>query len=260
MTASTTEALTAEMLEGYLDIQIKPGKTKKLKLLPAGREALAAVTVARMETNVFARRRQWGTSGNPEPERPSLPSVKNSRRVQNPDLTPAQARAVWDFEVALSEAEHRNPNIEVNLHWAEENALSRIGALAYIRKPRRKHHHEQAAERFKNLYEARYGSAGGAVDPSNEPVDTSTVAHDSGMAHRIDATVELMKVEGRLKDHKSVYDRLIAHIVLGVPCSEYCRVTPSGQVNKRDEAKAVRWLLMGCELLASILGVRPMPA
>lgn len=186
--------------------------------------------------------------------------LKASRKVENPDLTPAQAKAVWDAETDMAEAERRNPNIEVNLHWATENVLSRIGALGYIRRPRRQLHHEQAAERFKSLYEARYGSAGGAVDPSNEPVDTSAIAHDSGMAARLDATTELRKIEERLKGHKAIYDRLIAQIVLGVPCSEYCRTTPSGQVNKRDEAKAVKWLLMTLELVAAIWGMRPLPA
>src|SRR4051812_32765325 len=97
-----------------------------------------------------------------------------TREVSNPSLTNG-----------LLYSEQKNAHLRVTV---EENAMTRIGALCFIR--RRQPHHERAAEEFKSLYEARYGGNGGAMDPSRVQVDTSPIAHDSGMAAKIDRTHE----------------------------------------------------------------------
>lgn len=110
-----------------------------------------------------------------------------------------------------------------------ENALSRIGALCFIR--RREKHHEHAAELFKSLYEARYGCGTPAMDASREPVDRSIVAHDSGMAAKIDRTWKLEQAERELG--KPTFNRLVALLVLCIPAGEGAPTMPSGHKNRR---------------------------
>lgn len=121
--------------------------------------------------------------------------------------------------------------------WAQVNVATRIGGLAYIRayvprtgKGKRRPHHEMAAERFLNLYEARYGRVSPAVDPSREPVDTSPVAHDSGMAGALDATRAVEELwcqtirEGHIRApifEPQEYDYLVAVLCLGCTISHY---------------------------------------
>lgn len=121
---------------------------------------------------------------------------------------------------AMSDAEYYHqrsvnpgrPNI--GRVYVSSNELTRIGALVYIR--RRLHHHEMAAERFRNLYEARYGLGVPAMDASREPVDRSPVAHDSGMAAKLDRT---RAIESAI-DHLGMdaANRIIACVVLCRPC------------------------------------------
>lgn len=109
-----------------------------------------------------------------------------TRVVDNPLVTDAIGEARPDF-------------LKITV---TENVRTRIGGLAYIRpfnaktgKGKRRLHHEQTAERFLNLYERRYGRTSPAVDPAREPVDTSIMAHDSGMAAALDATNEIRALE-----------------------------------------------------------------
>jgi hypothetical protein len=184
--------------------------------------------------------------------------LRESRKVDNPLLTEGERRAQWEREIESALRQSRPASMDAVKIWAEENTLTRIGALAYIRPPRRQHHHEIAAETFKGLYEERYGSVGGAVDPSNEPVDTSAVAHDSGMAARIDRTVKIEMVETTLG--KLVFNRLVAHIVMATPCAAYADILPSGQPNKRQVDKCVERLLQDLDDLAALWGVLPRAA
>lgn len=124
------------------------------------------------------------------------------RVVDNPSLTDG-----------LAYSEQRNQHLKITV---TENAMTRIGALCFIR--RREPHHERAAEIFKNLYEARYGSASGAMDPSRVQVDTSPIAHDSGMAAKIDRTWAIQQAEQQMPTQ--LFDALVSCIVLGIPAGE----------------------------------------
>lgn len=114
--------------------------------------------------------------------------------------------------------------------WATVRVSTRIGGLASIRpwnrktgkdsKGKRHPHHERTAERFLNLYEARYGRTSPAVDPEREPVDTSPIAHDSGMAAALDATRAIEHVE-RHVFHPNEFRFLVAVICLGIPITHY---------------------------------------
>lgn len=128
--------------------------------------------------------------------------------------------------------------------WVEENAMTRIGALVFIR--RRLRHHEEAAERFKNLYEARYGSGNPAMDPSRVQVDTSPIAHDSGMAGKIDRTWQIKDAEDKLG--KSSFDRLVACIVLCIPAGE--------GLSSRPRQRNVDQLLDDLDSLSTLWGYR----
>lgn len=125
-----------------------------------------------------------------------------TREVDNPSLTDG-----------LAYSEQRNAHLKIRV---EENAMTRMGALCFIRK--RESHHERAAEAFKNLYEARYGSGNPAMDPSRVQVDTSPIAHDSGMAEKIDRTYKIKRIEKAMG--KDAFNRVVACVVLGEPCGE----------------------------------------
>lgn len=134
-----------------------------------------------------------------------------TRTVDNPFVTDALGEARPDF-------------LKITV---AENVRTRIGGLAFIRpynprtgKGRRMPHHEKTAERFLNLYEGRYGRVTPAVDPAREPVDTSPIAHDSGMAGAIDATRDIEQVE-REVFHPNEFRFLVAVICLGMPITYY---------------------------------------
>lgn len=122
--------------------------------------------------------------------------------------------------------------------WATINLNARIGGLAFIRaynprtgKGKRMPHHDRAAERFLSLYEARYGRTSAAVDPEREPVDTSPMAHDSGMAGALDATRAIEEIEiGIRRDgqqivapvfHETEFRFLVAVLCLGMAIMHY---------------------------------------
>lgn len=132
-------------------------------------------------------------------------------------------------------------------HTVTGNAMTRIGALCFIRA--RQPHHEQAAARFKSLYESLLGSGAPAVDPERQPVDTSPTAHDNGMAARVDGYAELRSVETSIG--KVAFNRIVASIVLGVTCEEMADKVPSGQPNKRQVAVLVGKLLDALDQVAA---------
>lgn len=208
-----------------------------------------------VRASVARQRRLTGATGTPERQTSILKAVA-SRKVDNPDLTPGEHQAQWEREVEAARRQSRQPDFDAVKIWASENILNRIGALAFVRK--RQHHHELAAERLKALYEARYGMVGGAIDPSIEPVDTSSRAHDAGMAARIDRTIAIEDAETRMGPEP--FRRLVAHIVLAVPCEQFADTMPGGKPNYRQVQKRVDLLLADLDALASIWGVLPRAA
>ena len=136
--------------------------------------------------------------------------------------------------------------------WVAENPVTRIGALAHVR--RRLQHHEMAAQRFKDLYEARYGLGNPALDPSRVMVDTSPIAHDSGMAAKIDRTADIERVMCLLG--KDASDRIIACVVLCIPCEQDVPILPSGYPNRRHVKREVDALLAALDSLSVLFGLR----
>jgi hypothetical protein len=161
-----------------------------------------------------------------------------TREVDNPLLTDG-----------LAYSGQRNAHLRVSV---EENAMTRIGALCFIRK--REDHHERAAAEFKSLYEARYGGQGGAMDPSRVQVDTSPIAHDAGMAGKIDRTIKL-EVALKAMD-KLTKDRLVACLILGVSCEDQSATLPSGRANRRHSSRCVEETLAALDWLATQWGYR----
>jgi hypothetical protein len=82
-----------------------------------------------------------------------------------------------NLERERAEAKGTEPRLTIGKVWVEENAITRIGALVFIR--RREAHHELAAERFKGLYEARYGAGKRAITAAlanlTAPIDRDEV-------------------------------------------------------------------------------------
>lgn len=142
--------------------------------------------------------------------------IIQNRRVPDPMMTDAEFLHRMSEEIERAERSSRKPDPYVGKVWVTENAMTRIGALCFIRD--RQDHHERAAEVFKSTYEARYGEGNPAIDASRVRVDTSIMAHDSGMAAKLDRTWRIEQVKGKLG--KEAFDRLVAVIVLGIPCGE----------------------------------------
>jgi hypothetical protein len=136
---------------------------------------------------------------------------RTTREVENPSLTNG-----------LLYSEQKNAHMRVTV---EENAMTRIGALCFVRPPKRQPHHEKAAERFKTAYEAMFGSGTPALDNSRPVVDTSPQAHDSGMAAKIDRGYDIRRLLWGLNGSPPILsqkdtDRLVAALVLCIPCGE----------------------------------------
>lgn len=136
--------------------------------------------------------------------------------------------------------------------WVDENPITRIGALAFIR--RRLHHHEIVAERFKTDYEALFGSGVPALDNSRPVVDRSPIAHDSGMAAKIDRGASLLAAMDYLGPE--IRDKVIACVVLAIPCEDGATILPSGEPNRRHVKREVDALLDALDALSAFWGYR----
>jgi hypothetical protein len=222
----------------------------------ARRAELAGEQIPEVRSSVERQRRLTGATGEPERQDQTAAIFRVNRKVENPMLTPAQHQEVWESEVRKAERSHRIPDVDVTKIWAEENALSRLGALCFIR--RRERHHEQAAERFKWLYEARYGAGVPAMDASRVKVDSSPIAHDSGMASKIDRTNTIKYAENALP--KDAFDRIVALLILCVPAGEDAPLLPSGKANQRHVKAAVELALADLDMLADHWGMLPKAA
>lgn len=166
-----------------------------------------------------------------------------NRLIPDPSMTDSEYIHQHNLERERAQKAGVKPNLDVGKVWAEERSITRLGALCYIRPPRRQPHHEAAAERFKSMYEARYGIGNPAIDAGRPIVDNSPIAHDSGMAAKIDRTWRLKQAE----DHdKAMFDRLVALLVLEVPAGD-------GQ-HWRHRSASVDQVLADLDCLAAIWG------
>lgn len=173
-----------------------------------------------------------------------------TRLVPDPSMTDAEFLHQQAREMERANVATTRPNLNVGKVYVDENIMARIGALCFIR--RRLPHHERAAEEFKSLYEARYGGSAPALDPSRVQVDTSPIAHDSGMAAKIDRTAKLEHAMLELK--KPALDRLVACVILGIKCEDQANTMPSGQANQRHVSQCVADMLDALEDLCEMWG------
>jgi hypothetical protein len=176
--------------------------------------------------------------------------IIQNRRIQDPSMTDSEF---------LAQKAKRPQDIHVGKVWVQENAVTRIGGLALIR--RRLDHHERAAEWFKSQYERLYGgSMSPAIDLSRVRVDTSIMAHDNGAVAGIDAARQLLDLFGSVAKpglmQKDALDRIIACVVLVIPCSDSASPGPSGKPSGRAVEREVDRLLDALEELSEVVGFK----
>lgn len=154
--------------------------------------------------------------------------IKSHRMVQDPSMS--------DAEYYHQRSIKTGPNVGKVL--VEENPMSRIGALCYI--SHRAAVQEKAAEMFKAMYESLYG-AQPAVDLANPIVDRTIIAHDSGMAARVDRSHRMdqaLKTLGR-----TAFNRIVASVCMGISFRDY---------HWRKRKEEVQALLDSLDTLAEI--------
>lgn len=196
--------------------------------------------------SVARQRALIGATGNPERSDAGPKRVEQSRSIPDPSMTDAEFLYQKRREQDRSERLGVKPRLDIGKVQAQENAMSRMGALCFIRPPKRQDHHERAAEQFKTLYEARYGLAGGSMDPSRIQVDTSPIAHDSGMAAKIDRTSAIKAAEDYLGP--DMFRELVRVIILESPVGE--------GLTSRPAQRAADRLLDILDLLAEFWGAK----
>lgn len=167
-----------------------------------------------------------------------------SVRVQDPMLSDAQ----FYHDKATKPGDPT-----VGTVWVQRNMVTLIGGLALVR--RALAHHKQAAAWFKRSYEDLYGGMPPAPDLSKVRVDTSIMARDNGAAGRIDRGAELIAVIFGTRDSpalfsKSATERLVAVLVLGIPCGDFAPCGPSGKPSGRAVEREVDMLLAHLDKLA----------
>lgn len=166
------------------------------------------------------------------------------RMVPDPSMSDAEFYHQQRQEMERANKSFRKPNLNIGKVEADVNLTTLIGGLAHIK--RREDHHERAAARLLSDYTHAYGSAGGAVDASRVQVDTSIVAHDSGMAAMVDRNREIKSALDSLKKEEA--DAVVAIVVLGLPVSDVApsphwratKATTSTLLRALDKL-AVRW-------------------
>jgi hypothetical protein len=165
-------------------------------------------------------------------------------------MTDAEFYAQQARERERANNTNTKPNLSLGKVWVEENAVTRIGGLALIR--RKLNHHEKAAEWFKNAYEALYGGMAPAIDMGKVRVDTSIMAHDNGAVARLDHGKTLQIVMDALG--KPASDRIIACVVLGIPCADNASPGPSGKPSGHAIQREVDLLLAALDHVAELRG------
>ncbi len=148
--------------------------------------------------------------------------------------------------------------------YVATNMTTLIGGLALVR--RALDHHKRAAEWFKTAYESLYGGGmSPALDMAKVRVDTSIMAHDNGEMARVDRGRALTDMIMGRRDGGRVIppqlsreesDRIIASVVLGIPCGDMVDVLPSGRKNRRQEAREVDALLDALDHVAELRGFK----
>jgi hypothetical protein len=203
-----------------------------------------------LQVHVALQRALTGATGIPEGI-VELRPAPSPREVDNPSYT--------DGLYYADTAARRSQNAKVTVL---ENTVTRIGGLAHV-KPgnpkddveqlnRRYAHHERVAAFFKAGYEGLFGSGVPALDNSRPVVDRSIVAHDSGMAAKIDRGDRVIKALAYLGPAKS--DIIIDFLVFETPCDVYADEMPSGQRNQRQVAKLVQERLEILDSLSTFFG------
>jgi hypothetical protein len=181
--------------------------------------------------------------GAPPPDEPERIVAVDHRMVQDPMMTDAE----YFHQRALHPGK---PNLGRVL--VQENLTTRIGGLAYVK--RRAKHQEMAAEHFKALYESMYGSGNPAIDAGRVQVDTTIIAHDGGMATRVDRGLKLHQAMEMLgKDDRDI---VIAVVVLGVQCADVAKDGARGKPTGRTIGAAVSQLLDALDRLAVAWGFK----
>lgn len=150
----------------------------------------------------------------------------------------------------MSDAEYYHqrsikPGPNVGKVLVEENPMSRIGALCYI--GHRSAMQERAAEMFKALYESLYG-AQPAMDLANPVVDRTIVAHDAGMASRVDRSDQMDKALKALG--RASFNRIVASVCMGISFRDY---------HWRKRKEEVQALLDSLDDLASVWDLKTKP-
>lgn len=168
------------------------------------------------------------------------PDMTSLRMVQDPSMTDAEFYHQQQREMRNAGRVYRKPNFNVGKVEVAENLSTRIGGLAFVK--RRLDHHERAAERFKNSYEAAYGSANPAAVLGKVQVDNSLVAGDNGIASLID----------RNRDLKDAIDALgsSANIVIGVIVLGASVADVAPRAHWRSQRDTTSELLMALDSLA----------
>lgn len=177
----------------------------------------------------------------------------SNRMVPDPSMSDAEFLHQQTLERERADRAGTKPNLNVGKVWASENAMTRIGALAFIRPPRRQDHHEKAAERFKTGYEAMFGSGTPALDNSRPVVDTSPIAHDSGMAGKIDRGYDMRRLIYGLNGKPPILsqaetDILVATLVLCIPAGR--------GLSSRPRQRSVDSLLAALDSLSNFWGYK----
>ena len=238
-----TNQLRAEMLEAFFAIEPHDAHVKTRREVKAGEQGAAVAA------SVAHHRAMTGATGVPEtmPTKALEPIVH--RMAPDPSMTASQ----YYHERTSNPAKPNIGKVQV-----ATNMVTLIGGLALIR--RRLSHHEKAAAWFKSAYEALYGGMSPAIDMSRVRVDTSIMAHDNGAVARLDQAKALLALFGTQKEPplmpKAALDRIIACVVLGIPCADNAPVGKSGKPSGRAVEREVDRLLDALDTLAEIRGYR----
>jgi hypothetical protein len=203
-----------------------------------------------VQLHVALQRSLTGATGVPEAPIAHR-AMPTPREVDNPSYT--------DGLYYADTAVRRSQNAKIGV---VENAVTRIGGLAHVKpgnpkddveQPNRRYpHHERVAAYFKSGYEALFGSGVPALDNSRPVVDTSVIAHDSGMAAKIDRGNGIVRALAFLGPDKA--DAIIDFLVLETPCEVYAAEMPSGQRNQRQVARLVQERLEILDSLSTFFG------
>jgi len=137
--------------------------------------------------------------------------LRSYRMVPDPSMTDSEFYHQQARELERVSRSGAKPNPNVGKVHVLENAMTRIGALCYIKE--KSELQEKAAELFKATYESLYGAQPG-IDMSNPIVDRTIIAHDAGMASRVDRADKMRKALDMLG--RTAFNRVVASVCMGI--------------------------------------------